>query len=58
MDDLSRRRVANTMNCQLEELSIRYLGIPLSDSKMDKEELAELPNKVSKRIAPWKGKHM
>jgi hypothetical protein len=58
MDEQNRRRIANMLNCQLGELSIRYLGIPLSDIKLGREDLVELPNKISKRIPPWKGKYI
>jgi hypothetical protein len=36
---------------------LKYLGIPLSDTKLSKGAFTGLCEKVSKRIPPWKGKH-
>jgi hypothetical protein len=49
-------RVANMLNCQLGELPIKYLEIPLSCSKLGKEALSTLLEKISKRIPLGKGK--
>jgi hypothetical protein len=38
------------LNCQLGELPIKYLGIPLDITKLGKEALAFLPGNISKRI--------
>jgi hypothetical protein len=45
------------LNYHLGQLSIKYLGILLSSSKLGREALSILPEKISKRIPPWKGKH-
>jgi hypothetical protein len=49
-------RVANMLNCQLGELPMKYLEIPLSCSKLGKEALSTLLEKISKRIPLGKGK--
>jgi hypothetical protein len=58
MEQDDKRRIANMLNCQLGELPIKYLGIPLDPTKLGREALAFLPGKISKRIPPWKGKQM
>jgi hypothetical protein len=57
MDEDNKRRISNMLNCHLGELPLRYLGIPISDSKLGMGALAEVPEKIAKRIPPWKGKH-
>jgi hypothetical protein len=44
------------LNCKLGELSMKYLGIPISDRKMGMG--AEVHEKISKRIPPWKEKYV
>jgi hypothetical protein len=36
MTEEEEPRIANMLNCQLDSLAIKYLGIPLSDRKMGK----------------------
>jgi hypothetical protein len=48
--------IANMLNCKLRELSMKYLGIPISDRKMGMG--AEVHEKISKRIPPWKEKYV
>jgi hypothetical protein len=56
MDEDNKRRISNMLNCQLRELPMRYLDIPLSDSKLGMGALAEIPGKLQKK-PPWKGRH-
>jgi hypothetical protein len=58
MDEHDSRRIANMMNCKLGELPITYLGIPMSDTKLGMNAFVNLSKKISKRVPPWKGKHM
>jgi hypothetical protein len=58
MKDEDKFKIANMLNCKLGELPIKYLGIPISDVKLGMGALAETPEKIAKRIPPWKGKHM
>jgi hypothetical protein len=51
-------RIANMLNCQLGSLPMEYLGIPVSDKKLGKGAFVRVPEKISKRIPPWKGKLM
>jgi hypothetical protein len=54
--DATRVRIANMLNYQLGELPLKYLGIPISDTKLGKNTFEELTGKVAKRIPPWRGK--
>jgi hypothetical protein len=56
MEEAAKDKIANMLNCQLGNLSMKYLGIPISDSKLGKGAFVELNGKVSKRIPPWRGK--
>jgi hypothetical protein len=47
MEDAARVRIANMLNCQLGELSLKYLGIPISDTKLGKNAFEELTGKVA-----------
>jgi hypothetical protein len=57
MEQGEQRKIANMLNCRLGELPIKYLGIPISDTRLGKEDFVEILEKISKRIPPWKGKH-
>jgi hypothetical protein len=52
MEEEEQVRIANMLNCKVGSLPMRYLGIPLSDVKLGKVALAEIPEKVSKRVPP------
>jgi hypothetical protein len=57
-EEEEKRRITNMLNCQLGELPMNYLGIPISGTKLGKVDFAEVPQKISRRIPPWKGKNM
>jgi hypothetical protein len=52
MDLDDKTRIANMLNCQLGELPIKYLGVPISDVKMGKVAFADLTEKIAKKIPP------
>jgi hypothetical protein len=37
---------------------MKYLGIPISDTKLGMGALAKVAEKISRRTPPWKGKNM
>jgi hypothetical protein len=55
MEETAKDRIANMLNCQLGNLPIKYLGIPISDVKLGKAAFVEVTRKVSKRIPTWRG---
>jgi hypothetical protein len=46
------------LNCKLGEIPLKYLGIPISDSKLGMGAFTAMVDKVAKRVPPWRGKHM
>jgi hypothetical protein len=38
-------------------MPMKYLGMLVSDSKLGMGAFAGIPEKIAKRIPPWKGKH-
>ena len=46
------------LNCKLGSWPMRYLGIPISDSKLGASDFGGLKQKMSKRLDPWRGKHL
>jgi hypothetical protein len=57
MEEKDRFRITNMLNCQIGQLPIKYLGIPLSSNKLYARDFIGMPEKIFKRIPPWKGKH-
>jgi hypothetical protein len=49
------RDIVNKLNCKLEELSMTYLGIPLSDNKLGMGAFMGLTERIAKKIPPGKG---
>jgi hypothetical protein len=47
---------ARIFGCPMGEFPIKYLGIPLHHSKLRREDLQSLVDKIIKRIAGWRGK--
>jgi hypothetical protein len=48
----------NTFPCQTVEFPVKYLGIPLSVSKLPKLALQPLLDRVADCLPIWKGRHM
>jgi hypothetical protein len=46
MKEEDKRRIANMLNCQLGQLPIKYLSIPLRDSKMGMGAFTGMPEKI------------
>jgi hypothetical protein len=57
IDEQEERLVANVLNCQLGQLPMKYLAIPITDGKLGQNAFIGLCEKISNRIPPWKGKH-
>jgi hypothetical protein len=53
-----KERKINMMNCKLGELPVKYLGIPVSDKVIGSRAFQIIPNRMLKRLDPWKGKFM
>ena len=50
VDRQEKEKLANMLNCRLGDWPIKYLGIPISDSKLGVSAFSELLNKMRKRL--------
>jgi hypothetical protein len=48
--------MANLLNCVLGEFPMRYLVISVSYKHLNMSVFSPLPQKMIKRLDPWKGK--
>lgn len=46
--------ISNLLNCRTDFLPIKYLGLPLYDCKIFKEECNKLIDRIDKRLSGWK----
>jgi hypothetical protein len=46
------------LNCTVGSLPMKYMGIPLSDSRLSMSAFVSIPEKIANRVPPWKGKQM
>jgi hypothetical protein len=49
-------RIANKLNCKLGAFPFTYLGLPISDRKLTREQWLFLVRKLAVKIEPWLGK--
>ena len=54
-DDALDIQFAELFNCQIGKLPIRYLGVPISPSKLHNCDWTHLVEKNEKKLAGWKG---
>lgn len=50
------QRIADIFNCPIGSFPLKYLGVPLHHSKLSREDLQPLVDKLLHRIAGWRGK--
>jgi hypothetical protein len=53
-----RQLALESFPCQLADFPVRYLGIPLSVSKLPKSSLQLVADKVAERLPVWKGRRI
>jgi len=58
VDQSEQEKLADMLNCKLGSWPMRYLGIPISDSRIGISGFGGLKQKMSKRLDPWRGKHL
>lgn len=46
---------ANTLNCQLSTFPIKYLGVPVSPSRLHLSDWTPLVDKSNQKLDVWKG---
>ena len=47
---------SQTLRCRLGEFPLKYLGVPLHHSKLRKEDLQPIVDKLLKKAAGWRGR--
>ena len=50
--------LANMLNCKLGAWPLKYLGIPIAESRLGSSAFNHIKQKMVKKIDPWKGKHL
>jgi len=55
-DDLKALQLAELFNCQTGTFPLRYLGVPVSPSRLHIKDWVPLEEKNEKMLALWKGK--
>ena len=55
-DDLKALQLAELFNCQTRTFPLRYLGVPVSPSRLHIKDWVPLEEKNEKMLALWKGK--
>lgn len=58
MNPSASREFALIFCCKLGSFPFKYLGVPLHYSKLRKEDLQPIVDKVIKRISGWKGRFL
>lgn len=50
--------MANLMNCKLDNLPIKCLGLPIHGRKLKKNDQMKLVERVDRRLSEWKGEYL
>ena len=58
MDQGEKECLANMLNCKLGAWPLKYLGIPIAESRLGSSAFNHIKQKMVKKIDPWKGKHL
>jgi hypothetical protein len=58
VDDDRKTKIANMLNCKQGGLPIKYLGFPISNTKLKMGMFRGMVEKMRKKLQPWKGKNL
>jgi hypothetical protein len=58
VSQIEKEEMANSLNCVLGELPMKYLGIPVSDKHLNINAFTPITQKMLKRLDPWKGRFL
>jgi hypothetical protein len=48
--------IAQSLSCKMGDFPLQYIGVPLHHSKLKKEDIQHVVDKILKRDAGWRGK--
>ncbi|RLN39154.1 hypothetical protein C2845_PM01G41450 [Panicum miliaceum] len=54
LEDHEQLEIAHILNCKVGILPMKYLGIPVSNTKLTKKDLNMVAEKIENRLATWK----
>ena len=57
-DDMLEKQFSELFNCQIGHFPIKYLGVPVSPSKLHVADWAHLIERNGKKLDTWKGSSM
>jgi hypothetical protein len=55
VDNETKVRIANMMNCQIGSLPIKYFGFPISDKRLACGAFKSIIDKMRNTLQPWRG---
>jgi hypothetical protein len=58
VDHSEQQRIAHLLNCKLGAFPITYLGLPVSDRRLNLKDWEPLTGAVGHRVKPWQGKNL
>ena len=50
------QRIANHLNCRLGSFPTTYLGMPISDTRLQEKDFRPIISKLQPRMEPWQGR--
>uniref|UniRef100_A0A453NDF5 Uncharacterized protein n=1 Tax=Aegilops tauschii subsp. strangulata TaxID=200361 RepID=A0A453NDF5_AEGTS len=50
------QRIANRLNCRLGSFPTAYLGMPISDTRLQEKDFRPIISKLQPRMEPWQGR--
>jgi hypothetical protein len=56
MEEGRVHEIAHVLGCPMEELPVKYLGVPLHFERLKREDLQPILDKLIKRMAGWRGR--
>jgi hypothetical protein len=56
VDENDAQFIAQSLSCKIGEFPMQYLGVPLHHSKLRREDIRPVVDKILKRAAGWRGK--
>jgi hypothetical protein len=51
-------KIANMLNCGVGRLPMKYLGFPISDSRLGVNAFKDIVEKMRRKLQPWRGRHL
>jgi hypothetical protein len=55
VDEQEAQLFSQILSCRLGKLPMKYLGVPLHFSKLRKEDLQPIVDKLIKKVEGWRG---